>query len=145
MSCYAGRSRTRSPGSGSAASPWAAGCPSDHPGQAHPPGGRAGVEELNQALLARAAEHKRLRTHKLWADTVVAANVAYPTDLGLLARAVDKLHTTARRVQAAGVRPAPGSGTVDGRPAVAPTRSPGPCGRAPRKPAGRVRGHRAGR
>ena len=122
------------------------GAPSDHPGQAHPPGGCAGVEELNQALLARAAEHKLLRTHKLRADTtVVAAKVAYPTDLGLLARAVDKLATTARRVQAAGVRPAPGSGTVDGRPAVAPTRSPGPCGRAPRKPAGRVRGHRAGR
>jgi IS5 family transposase len=33
---------------------------------------------------------------------VVAANVAYPTDLGLLTRAVDKLATTAKRVQAAG-------------------------------------------
>jgi hypothetical protein len=30
------------------------------------------------------------------------ANVAYPTDLGLLARAVDKLAATAKRVQAAG-------------------------------------------
>ena len=61
------------------------------------------VAELNQALLYRAAEHKLLRTHKLRADTtVVAANVAYPTDLGLLARAVDKLATTANRVQAAG-------------------------------------------
>jgi transposase, IS5 family len=65
--------------------------------------GEQTVEALNQALLARAAEHKLLRTHKLRADTtVVAANVAYPTDLGLLARAVDKLATTARRVQAAG-------------------------------------------
>ena len=61
------------------------------------------VAELNQALLYRAAEGKLLRTHKLRADTtVVAANVAYPTDLGLLARAVDKLATTAKRVQAAG-------------------------------------------
>jgi transposase, IS5 family len=61
------------------------------------------VEELNQALLARAAAHKLLRTHRVRVDTtVVAANVAYPTDLGLLARAVDKLATTARRVQAAG-------------------------------------------
>jgi IS5 family transposase len=61
------------------------------------------VEELNQALLARAAEGKLLRTHKVRLDTtVVAANVAYPTDLGLLARAVDKLATTAKRVQAAG-------------------------------------------
>jgi transposase, IS5 family len=83
-------------------------CPSDHPGQAHPPGGRAGVEELNQALVARAAEHKLLRTHRVRVDTtVVAAKVAYRTDLGLLARAVDKLATTARGVQAAGVRPAP--------------------------------------
>jgi transposase, IS5 family len=54
------------------------------------------VEGLNQALLERAAEHKLLRTHKLRVDTtVVSANVAYPTDLGLLARAVDKLATTA--------------------------------------------------
>src|SRR5512132_4442062 len=61
------------------------------------------VAEVNQALLYRAAEGKLLRTHKLRADTtVVAANVAYPTDLGLLARAVDKLATTANRVQAAG-------------------------------------------
>jgi transposase, IS5 family len=61
------------------------------------------VEGLNQALLARAAEHKLLRTHKVRADTtVVGANVAYPTDLGLLARAIDKLATTTKRVQAAG-------------------------------------------
>jgi transposase, IS5 family len=61
------------------------------------------VDGLNQALLAQAAEHKLLRTHKLRVDTtVVAANVAYPTDLGLLARAVDKLAATAKRVQAAG-------------------------------------------
>ena len=65
--------------------------------------GEQTVEALNQALLARAAEHKLLRTHKLRADTtVIAANVAYPTDLGLLARAVDKLATTVKRVQAAG-------------------------------------------
>jgi IS5 family transposase len=61
------------------------------------------VDQLNQALLARAATHKLLRTHKVRADTtVVGANVAYPTDLGLLARAVDKLAATAKRVQAAG-------------------------------------------
>jgi transposase, IS5 family len=65
--------------------------------------GEQTVEGLNQALLARAAERKLLRTHKLRADTtVVTAKVTYPTDLGLLARAVDKLHTTATRVQAAG-------------------------------------------
>jgi transposase, IS5 family len=65
--------------------------------------GEPTVDRLNQALLARAVEHKLLRTHKVRADTtVVAANVAYPTDLGLLARAVDKLATTIKRVQAAG-------------------------------------------
>jgi IS5 family transposase len=65
--------------------------------------GEQTVDGLNRALLARAAERKLLRTHKVRADTtVVAANVAYPTDLGLLARAVDKLATTVKRVQAAG-------------------------------------------
>jgi hypothetical protein len=44
-----------------------------------------------------------------------------------------------------GVRPAAGSGTADGRLAAAPTRSPGPCGRAPSSQAGRVRDHQAGR
>jgi transposase, IS5 family len=97
--------------------------------------GEQTVEELNQALLDRAAKHKLLRTHKVRADTtVVAANVAYPTDLGLLARAVDKLATTAKRVQAAGGRPAPESGTAGGRPAAALMRSPGRCGRAPTRP-----------
>jgi transposase, IS5 family len=65
--------------------------------------GEPAVAGLNQALLARAAQRRLLRTHKVRVDpTVVAANVAYPTDLGLLARAVDKLATTAKRVQAAG-------------------------------------------
>jgi transposase, IS5 family len=61
------------------------------------------IERLNQALLHQAAEHKLLRTHKVRADTtVVGANVAYPTDLGLLARTVDKLAVTTKRIQAAG-------------------------------------------
>jgi transposase, IS5 family len=36
---------------------------------------------------------------------VICANVAYPTDCGLLAKAVGKLVRTARRVQAAGGAP----------------------------------------
>jgi transposase, IS5 family len=65
--------------------------------------GPALVDQLNQALLAKAAEHKVLRTGKLRADTtVVAANVAYPTDAGLLARAVAKLARTIQQVHAAG-------------------------------------------
>jgi transposase, IS5 family len=65
--------------------------------------GPATVAQLNQALLATAATHKVLRTHKLRADTtVVEANVCYPTDAGLLAKAVSTLARTIGRVQAAG-------------------------------------------
>ncbi len=71
--------------------------------------GRAGaatIEQLNAALLAKLAADKLLRCHKLRIDTtVVAANVTYPTDLGLLARAVGKLVATAKRVQASGGAP----------------------------------------
>src|SRR3954449_1841188 len=65
--------------------------------------GSAAVDGLNEALLAKAAEAKLLRTHRIRADTtVVPANVAYPTDSGLLAKAVRRIATTGRRVQAAG-------------------------------------------
>jgi transposase, IS5 family len=61
------------------------------------------VAGLNEALPARAAGQKLLRTARVRADTtVVPANVAYPTDSGLLAKAAGKLVRTARRVQAAG-------------------------------------------
>src|SRR3984957_6533572 len=65
--------------------------------------GRAGVAGLNEALLARAAGEKLLRTARLRADTtVLPANVSYPTDSGLLARAVRRIAATGGRVQAAG-------------------------------------------
>jgi IS5 family transposase len=65
--------------------------------------GEAAVAGLNEALWARAAGAKLLRTARVRADTtVIAANVVFPTDAGLLARAVGKLVRTARRVQAAG-------------------------------------------
>jgi IS5 family transposase len=65
--------------------------------------GEGAVAGLNEALLARAAGQKLLRTARLRADTtVISANVAYPTDSGLLARAVGKMVRAARRVQAAG-------------------------------------------
>ena len=58
---------------------------------------------LNEALWAKAAQAKLLRTARVRADTtVVPANVAYPTGSGLLARAVGKLVRATRRVQAAG-------------------------------------------
>ena len=65
--------------------------------------GEAAVAGLNEALLAKAAGAKLLRTARVRADTtVIPANVAYPTDSGLLAKAAGKLVRTARRVQAAG-------------------------------------------
>ena len=58
---------------------------------------------LNEALLAKAAGAELLRTARLRADTtVVPANVAYPTDSGLLARAIRRIAVTGRRIQAAG-------------------------------------------
>ena len=65
--------------------------------------GEGAVAGLNEALWAKAAGAKLLRTARVRADTtVIAANVAYPTDSGLLAKAVGKLVRTVRRVQAAG-------------------------------------------
>jgi IS5 family transposase len=65
--------------------------------------GQEAVAGLNEALWARAAGQKLLRTGRVRADTtVIGANVAYPTDVGLLAKAVVKLVRTVRRVQAAG-------------------------------------------
>src|SRR4051794_28272872 len=65
--------------------------------------GPAAVDGCNEALLARAAEAKLLRCARLRADTtVVPANVAYPTDSGLLAKAVHRIAATGRRIQAAG-------------------------------------------
>jgi transposase, IS5 family len=61
------------------------------------------VDGCNEALLAKAAEAKLLRTTRLRADTtVVPADVAYPTDSGLLAKAVRRIAAAGRRVQAAG-------------------------------------------
>ena len=64
--------------------------------------GQEAVAGLNEALWAKAGQ-KLLRTGRVRADTtVISANVAYPTDVGLLAKAVVKLVRTVRRVQAAG-------------------------------------------
>jgi IS5 family transposase len=65
--------------------------------------GSAAVDGLNEALLARAAQAKLLRTSRLRADTtIVPASVAYPTDSGLLAKAIRRIAATGRRIQAAG-------------------------------------------
>ncbi|ABG99539.1 probable transposase (plasmid) [Rhodococcus jostii RHA1] len=65
--------------------------------------GAAAVVGLNEALLAKATEAKVLRTTKLRADTtVVPSNVSYPTDSGLLAKAIRRIAVTGKRIQAAG-------------------------------------------
>ena len=59
--------------------------------------GSVAVQGLNEALLVKAAEAKVLRTSRVRADTTgVPANVCYPADSGLLAKAI-------RWIRAAGV------------------------------------------
>jgi IS5 family transposase len=61
------------------------------------------VAGLNEALLAKAAAAKLLRTDKVRADTtVVEAAVSYPTDSGLLAKAIGSMARTVERIKAAG-------------------------------------------
>jgi transposase, IS5 family len=65
--------------------------------------GEEAVAGLNEVLLAKAAQAKLLRTNRIRVDTtVVAANVAYPTDSGLLAKAVRRIGAAAQRIHAAG-------------------------------------------
>src|SRR5207244_13605679 len=50
------------------------------------------IEALNEALLAKAHAAQLIKTDKVRADTtVVEANVAYPTDSGLLAKGEDQM------------------------------------------------------
>ena len=65
--------------------------------------GEDAVAGLNEALLAKAAAAKLLRTDKVRADTtVITAAVAYPTDSGLLAKAIGSMTRTVARIKTAG-------------------------------------------
>jgi IS5 family transposase len=67
-------------------------------------GGPAAVDGLNESLLARKVDGKVLKTNRMRADTtVIAANVAYPSDSGLLANGVAKIVTVARRLASLGL------------------------------------------
>ena len=86
--------------------------------------GSVAVAGLNEALLAKAAEAKVLRTNRVRADTtVVPANVCYPTDSGLLAKAIRRIGTAGARIHHAGgaggpnpaARPLPGRGKAGTR------------------------------
>jgi IS5 family transposase len=66
--------------------------------------GEQAIDELNDALLAKAAEARLLKTNRVRADTtVVEANVAYPTDSGLLTKGITALARAAKRLRAAGL------------------------------------------
>jgi IS5 family transposase len=66
--------------------------------------GTSAIDGLNVALLAKAVGAKVLKTNKLRADTtVVPANVAYPTDSGLLAKGVAKMAKAIKALQAKGL------------------------------------------
>jgi IS5 family transposase len=68
--------------------------------------GDVAVAGLNEALLVKAAAGKLLRTDKVRADTtVVAGDVGYPTDSGLLAKAIGTMARTVARIKAAGGAP----------------------------------------
>src|SRR6201997_2823044 len=65
--------------------------------------GSAAVDGLNEALLAKAAEAKLLRTNKVRADTtVVEADVGYPTDSGLLAKGIGTVARSVARIKTLG-------------------------------------------
>jgi len=65
--------------------------------------GPAVVDQLNETLLARAAGEKVVRLDRVRADsTVVAANVRYPSDAGLLAAAIALVVAVVARVHGAG-------------------------------------------
>jgi IS5 family transposase len=65
--------------------------------------GPMAIDGLNEALLAKAAQAKLLCTNRIRVGTtVVCANVAYPTDSGLLGKAVRRIGAAAGRIQAAG-------------------------------------------
>lgn len=100
----------------------------------------AAIDGLTEALLAKAVQAKVLRTNRLRADTtVVPANVAYPTDSGLLARAVKRIAVTGRRIQAAGGAVRTACGTGPARPGNGHTGLQRSCGCAVRRAATRRR------
>ncbi len=66
--------------------------------------GEGAVDQLNDALLAKANAAHVVKLDKVRADTtVVPANVAYPTDSGLLTKGVAKLTKTVRALQNLGL------------------------------------------
>lgn len=65
--------------------------------------GDTAVQALNEALLVKATAAKLVRLNRVRADTtVIGTDVSYPTDSGLLAKAVGQMSRTVKRIKAAG-------------------------------------------
>jgi len=65
--------------------------------------GEQAINELNEALLAKAVEARVLKTNRVRADTtVVEANVAYPTDSSLLAKGISRMASAAKKLRGLG-------------------------------------------
>ena len=103
--------------------------------------GSAAVDGLNEALLAKAAEAKVLRTGRVRADTtVMPANVCYPTDSGAAGQGdpPDRHHRAADPVPGRGgadpaARPVAGCGQAGARDR-GETAVPRPIGSCPGQP-----------
>jgi transposase, IS5 family len=68
--------------------------------------GEQAIAALNEELLVKAVQARVVKTGKVRADTtVVSANVDYPTDTGLLARAVSRMSRLVGRIKAVGAAP----------------------------------------
>lgn len=79
--------------------------------------GEATIAALNEALLAKAVAARVVKSDKVRADTtVVEANVAYPTDGGLLARGVAKMAGMVKGDRPGHPDQLPGSDPVDAPP-----------------------------
>jgi transposase, IS5 family len=66
--------------------------------------GQRAVDGLNEALIVRAVEAKVLKLNRVRADTtVVEANVAYPSDSGLLAKGVARIAAVTRKLKSMGL------------------------------------------
>ena len=66
--------------------------------------GETAIAGLNEVILAKAAESKLLRADAVRADTtVIPANVAYPSDAGLLGKGVRRLTRLVGQVKTAGL------------------------------------------
>lgn len=68
-----------------------------------PPARCDAIDRLNETLVVKALGERLVRTHRVRAETtVVEANVSYPTNSGLLPKAVTKIVRIIKRIKTAG-------------------------------------------